>query len=232
MKAERPTPPESVAENIIDETQEEIETLEDVNDFDGLYKLLDKKQPNEKAREKIRSTIEKARGMVDAFVDKKDELPRFQKLLEDPKSPLALLKKELQQKIVEILEREATQDQEIVGSNVEMLGKDMIKLLNNESMGARGTVEIDGEDYFLMGANGLADAKIGKIKAFGNSDKEMESAGVDKEIIDNSDGFRIRVAAYKYYKIIDLENEGDFSERGLKNMKRAFKKYNSAREDT
>ncbi len=54
--------------------------------------------------------------------------------------------------------------------NYNLMNKEMIRLLSNESMGGNaGSIQIEGKNYSCSGANLYVDSETGEIVVFGNS---------------------------------------------------------------
>ena len=102
---------------------------------------------------------------------------------------------------------ESLPNEAVVAHNLEMLNRDMINLLNVESIGGNaGTADIDGKKYSCGTANGYANPQTGQIIVFDNIQDIR-----DKKIIEENAGFTLRVAinwqAGKFVKIVDFFTE-------------------------
>lgn len=123
-------------------------------------------------------------------------------------------------------------DPKIVAHNLNMLNKDMVKLLLIESIGGNAdSVEIEGKRYLCGGANGYANKNNGEIIIFGN----IQDVGKNtKDNTDNSD-FTLRVAldskSAGFFKIVDFFESENFTKEGKQNIEIAIKQYNAMRKD-
>ena len=118
--------------------------------------------------------------------------------------------------------KEKANDQEVVAHNLKMLKEDMWDLLLSESWGGNaGYTEIGGENCVCAGANGYADPETGRIVAFGNLQD------VDVVVQRKNAEFTLLVADHLGgLQIVRLYGNDRFTERGLRNIKKAVNDYN------
>ena len=121
-----------------------------------------------------------------------------------------------------------------VSHNLGMLTKDMIDLLNTESIGGNaGEAEINGKKYKCGAANGFANPETGKIVMFGNIQN------IPKDIVSENVEFTLRVAmdwqTGKFVKIVQFWNPGHekkkFSENGKLAIESAVSEWNKENEN-
>ena len=115
----------------------------------------------------------------------------------------------------------------IIKHNLEKLNSDMIYLLRRETMGGNsGNVTIDSVTYPCAAANGFADPKNGKIKAFGNYRENPK----DVKIVEPEDeNFVLRVAHSNekgFFNIVNFYGWENFSPEGRVAILQAAKRYN------
>ncbi|OGN08706.1 MAG: hypothetical protein A3J46_06560 [Candidatus Yanofskybacteria bacterium RIFCSPHIGHO2_02_FULL_41_11] len=124
-------------------------------------------------------------------------------------------------------------DKVVVGHNLGMLTKDMVDLLNTESIGGNaGEAEINGKKYRCGAANGFANPETGEIVVFGNIQN------IPKDIVIENVEFTLRVAmdwqTGKFIKIVQFWNPSyekkKFSENGKLAIESAINEWNNAQE--
>ena len=109
----------------------------------------------------------------------------------------------------------------IVESNFNMLKKDMIKLLGEESIGGNaGNIKIDGKECPCGATNGFADPATGRIVAFGNFQD------LDKEIVKQNAEFTLIIAFRFPLLIVDFIGKEKFPLEGKENIEKAIERFN------
>ena len=125
-------------------------------------------------------------------------------------------------------------DKVVVSHNIEMLTKDMVDLLNTESIGGNaGTAEINGKKYRCGAANGFANPETGEIVMFGNIQN------IPKDLAVQNIEFTLRVAMNwqtgKFIKIVQFWNPSHeqkrFSGNGRLAIESAIDEWNKEHEN-
>lgn len=100
---------ENEPEPILPESEERkpIETLEEVQTFEDLSELIDKKQKDEKKREGLKSVIATAREKLKKYLEEHVILQSVDDFLSDEKSLLKPLSEKMRGKVTELLRAEA-----------------------------------------------------------------------------------------------------------------------------
>lgn len=90
----------------------------------------------------------------------------------------------------------------LISNNLEKMKTEMISLMMSESLGGTGgRMEIDGESFSAMGANGYIDKQTGEIIIFGNTQD------VPEELREGKGHFTLQIANnFKYQQGLDQKN--------------------------
>ncbi|OGZ66348.1 MAG: hypothetical protein A3C50_01100 [Candidatus Staskawiczbacteria bacterium RIFCSPHIGHO2_02_FULL_43_16] len=105
-ESEKPESEEIEPSQQEEEPKKQVEKMEDVESFEDLSELVDKKQKDEEKRGRIKSIVETAKANLDVFIKENDEAS-FEDFLDSEKSLLKPLNEKLRNKLVELLKSQA-----------------------------------------------------------------------------------------------------------------------------